>query len=715
MKTRRLELKYPLSGIIFGVLIFLIIFSQVPKVHGEITEWWSDEALVGNFNDGGYPMNVIIRDNYAYIAEWNEGLEILDISDPTNPTEVGQINAGVAVNLDIADNCIILATSNRGLQFVNISTPSNPTILTQYNENGTYYDVKIKGDYAYALEYYKGLEIIDISDLAHPSVVGTYYGGNFGFGLDIDGNYAYLANGLAGLIIVDISNPSQPTKVGEFNGAGQEIDVTIAGNYAFAANGWNGLKIVDISDPTHPVEVGGFSEGDLTHDICVLGNYAYLAYVDLGLKIFDIRNPANPFKVAQYDNEGSGKGLWVEDNYLYMADSINGLEILNLIVFQDFDADQIPDGYETYYHLNFSDPNDALLDPDSDGLTNLLEYRLGLNYTDSDTDDDGLPDGWEYQMGLNGNNPGDSNLDKDSDGITNLQEYLLGLNATSPDSDGDSMPDGWELENGCDPLSNDAKQDPDWDGRPNLREFLKQSDPHQFNFDAPVFIIGCTLLFLVFLVLSNHQVNLQIARDTIRLQEQINHLTIISSPIISEKIEIIRSKMARAVVYGRYKNEFAELQCLFEQKALNEYEKTFHSESTDIEVNLRDMFELREKIKNQPIVHYSERKEYLLTQINNLISRELTPKIKKVVIELAELHRRLEIAEIAEVCGIKDFEIVIDVVLAMIGNGEIKAQYFTSTQTIVFTQHVGSEDLERLDDLFKQWDQKDERNPQKKK
>ncbi|MHA1672683.1 MAG: hypothetical protein ACTSYI_03565 [Promethearchaeota archaeon] len=331
-----------------------------------------------------------------------------------------------------------------------------------------------------------------------------------------------------------------------------------------------------------------------------------------------------------------------------------------------------------------------------------------MNYTDSDTDDDGLPDGWEYQMGLNGNNPGDSNLDKDSDGITNFQEYLLGLNATSPDSDDDGMPDGWELENGCDPLSNDAKQDPDWDGRPNLREFLKQSDPHQFNFDAPVFIIGCILLFLVFLAIYNHQVNLQIAKDIIRLQEQIDQLTIISSPIISEKIEIIDRKMAQTVVYGRYKNKFAELQCLFEEKALSEYEKTFHSESTDLKLNLRDMFELRKKIKNQPIVHYSERKEHLLTQINNFLSRELTPKIKKVVIELAEQHRRLEIAEIAEVCCIKDFEIVIDIVLAMIGNKEIQAQYFTSTQTIAFTQHVGSEDLERLDDLFEQWDQKDE-------
>jgi hypothetical protein len=48
---------------------------------------------------------------------------------------------------------------------------------------------------------------------------------------------------------------------------------------------------------------------------------------------------------------------------------------------------------------------------------------------DLDADHDGMPDWWETQFGLNPNDPNDATLDADGDGITNLQEYQ---NSTNP-------------------------------------------------------------------------------------------------------------------------------------------------------------------------------------------------------------------------------------------------------------------------------------------
>jgi hypothetical protein len=44
-----------------------------------------------------------------------------------------------------------------------------------------------------------------------------------------------------------------------------------------------------------------------------------------------------------------------------------------------------------------------------------------------------MPDGWEVQYGLN---PlaNDASLDKDSDGYSNLQEYLAGSDPNDPNS-----------------------------------------------------------------------------------------------------------------------------------------------------------------------------------------------------------------------------------------------------------------------------------------
>jgi uncharacterized delta-60 repeat protein len=60
-----------------------------------------------------------------------------------------------------------------------------------------------------------------------------------------------------------------------------------------------------------------------------------------------------------------------------------------------------------------------------------------------DWDGDGLPDDWELALGLNAD-LNDADLDPDGDGLTNLQEYLRGVDPYNPDSDGDGILDGLE-------------------------------------------------------------------------------------------------------------------------------------------------------------------------------------------------------------------------------------------------------------------------------
>jgi hypothetical protein len=66
-----------------------------------------------------------------------------------------------------------------------------------------------------------------------------------------------------------------------------------------------------------------------------------------------------------------------------------------------------------------------------------------------DWDGDGLPDDWEIAHGLN---PGfdDASLDSDGDGLTNLEEYLRGTDPFNPDTDGDGILDGEDRETDSD-------------------------------------------------------------------------------------------------------------------------------------------------------------------------------------------------------------------------------------------------------------------------
>ncbi|QUM81092.1 peptidase M4 family protein [Moritella sp. 5] len=59
---------------------------------------------------------------------------------------------------------------------------------------------------------------------------------------------------------------------------------------------------------------------------------------------------------------------------------------------QDSDNDGMPDQWELDNRLDPNDPTDASLDPDQDGLTNLVEYQIDSDINNSDTDADGVPD-----------------------------------------------------------------------------------------------------------------------------------------------------------------------------------------------------------------------------------------------------------------------------------------------------------------------------------
>ncbi len=196
---------------------------------------------------------------------------------------------------------------------------------------------------------------------------------------------------------------------------------------------------------------------------------------------------------------------------------------------RDDDADGIPDAWEITRGLNEFDSNDAAMDWDGDGLSNLEEYQAGTrhDFPDSDLDgvidgedtapldaaykhdfdQDGLPEAYEnHYTFLDDGYPGDAADDMDGDGLSNLQEFVAGTDPEDPDSDGDGaldgedpvatnaaysrdldrdgLPDEWELANGLydsDPW--DAGFDFDGDGLSSLQEYQRDTNPQEMDSD----------------------------------------------------------------------------------------------------------------------------------------------------------------------------------------------------------------------------------------
>ena len=125
------------------------------------------------------------------------------------------------------------------------------------------------------------------------------------------------------------------------------------------------------------------------------------------------------------------------------------------------------------------------VDSDGDGISDLMERRIGLDPFNADSDGDGILDGDE---------------DLDGDGLSNRWEIQEGFDpivakSSSPhypqtggndtldgekDLDGDGMPTNWEILHGLDPFINDAHSDPDGDSYTNIEEYpdFNPKDPN---------------------------------------------------------------------------------------------------------------------------------------------------------------------------------------------------------------------------------------------
>jgi len=314
-------------------------------------------------------------------AQLSDKIVIFDISDPSNPTSVGSLadtddgNSGNTyeldgpVELDIATiggkpYAVVAAYTDKGIDIIDISDPTNPTSVgratssncptscTSYKELDNPYDVAITtiGDSTYAVvTAYNddGVQIIDISDptspsatehVSHSNQAGSFTELNHPIDVEIatigGSTYAVVAAGVDdGVQIIDISTPSSPSATStieddstkELDGANGVAITTIGSSTYAVITGTNddGISIIDISTPSSPVYVSELEDGTDT-GVCTAANgercldgprdveietingltYAIVAsHLDDAITIIDITNVSNPSIVASmYDS-----------------------------------------------------------------------------------------------------------------------------------------------------------------------------------------------------------------------------------------------------------------------------------------------------------------------------------------------------------------------------------------------------------------------------
>jgi len=288
-------------------------------------------------------MGVVVRESYAYVAADEEGLQVIDISDPSAPyIAATRDTGGYAYGITISGNYAYVADGSAGLQVINIENPRTPSVAVTCDTDGSARDVAVSGNYAYVADYDAGLQVINISDPENPvKPIGGNQGtcdiGSYTYAMDVavSGNYAYVAAGSSGLIVIDIRTPNAPSVAGTCNTTGWAHGVTVNGNYAYVADGAAGLQVIDISDPENPEKPAGGLYDTLRSAGDVFIDEDNLYIIGSGFSVFEIdaSDPANLSDIgASWPVEGTldaVESVYVNNHTAYVAYS-NGLILVDV-------------------------------------------------------------------------------------------------------------------------------------------------------------------------------------------------------------------------------------------------------------------------------------------------------------------------------------------------------------------------------------------------
>ena len=309
-------------------------FEEITSEYVSAVPGYFGNELVTTVYTQGSATNVAVDGDYAYVAAWNGGLRIVDISDPDNPVAVADIDSNTSTDaaseVAIRGNYAFVADYNGGLTVIDIEDPTQPSWITQISTDGNPRGITLDGNYAYIGNGDSGLAVVDITDPENPVFKKNVATSGYTWGTTVYGSYAYSAVADAGVAVINISDPPNASLVTEVATSDYALNTAVVGSYLYVADRAGGVRIMSLSNPAAPSEVTSVA---LTraYDLCVSGSYVYVADYNDGLVILSTLNPASPVTVTTVPSGGNPNGVAVFEKYTYVASGSGYLKVVKTV------------------------------------------------------------------------------------------------------------------------------------------------------------------------------------------------------------------------------------------------------------------------------------------------------------------------------------------------------------------------------------------------
>jgi hypothetical protein len=258
-------------------------------------------SRLGHLPINGYQEYVASVPGYAFLADgagdpdWTGHFRVIDVSTPSVPFEVTSLGGyGWLEAITMWGDYAIVSVGNDGLHIIDVSTPTTPTDVGDVELPGTQMYAATTATHALTADFAGAVHLIDLDPVNAPTEVAKIEmpGGSTGLAfLDDD---TLVAAGIGRLRVHDVSNPAAPSVTASIDvSTNSDVnDIEIVGDFAILASLFEQITVIDLSDPANPAEIGSVPV-DGTRRIVVGGNYVYVA-ANSRLEVVDITAPSTP-------------------------------------------------------------------------------------------------------------------------------------------------------------------------------------------------------------------------------------------------------------------------------------------------------------------------------------------------------------------------------------------------------------------------------------
>ncbi len=280
----------------------------------------------------GEIMDIFVKGNYAFLADVDNGLRIVDISDKTYPEEkliYGPNDRTIRI-FPNNDYLFITGFQINGIDIVDISNPLTPVKITNISGINAR-DIFFQDTLMYIAADDYGLQVFSINDINNPYFISLFSEQNNCRirSVDIVNQTAYLGDDYMAFRILNISDMDSLQQISLIPMDNSVYDIEVENNYAYMANGGIGFVTYDVSDPTRPVELSVFQPDTMRIlNIHVENGLGYLSDQKDAFHILDLSEPANPKLLDSFRTNRNIYNTYRVGDYIYLAAGYNGMYIL---------------------------------------------------------------------------------------------------------------------------------------------------------------------------------------------------------------------------------------------------------------------------------------------------------------------------------------------------------------------------------------------------